>query len=75
MSSQEPFATKLPSDLKRTLDRVCEKMGLRKNFVIESALKEKLEDLMDAQDLQDAVKEATGFHTWKTLRKQIKRKE
>ena len=57
----EPFATKLPSDLTAQLDMVCRKLGLRKNFVLETALREKLEDLMDAADLRDAMNEATGF--------------
>ncbi len=42
-------------------------LGLRKNFVIEAALREKLEDLMDAGDLREAIKEATGFQTWDTV--------
>ena len=72
MSQDEPFATKLPSDLKRTLDEVCEKLGLRRNFVVESALREKLEDYLDTTDLQEAVKEATGFRSWDGIKKSLK---
>jgi predicted DNA-binding protein len=72
MAHSEAVATKLPLDLKRMLDRVCEKLGLRKNYVIEMALREKLEDLMDANDLQIAVKEATGFHSWSAVKKTLK---
>lgn len=72
MAHSEAFATKLPLDLKRMLDQVCEKLGLRKNFVIEAALREKLEDLLDANDLQIATKEATGFHSWTTVKKTLK---
>lgn len=64
MTGMAAFATKIPSDLKKALDEVCESMGLRKNFVIEMALREKIEDLMDAHDLNDATKEASGFHKW-----------
>ncbi len=64
----EAFATKLPPDLKKTLDVVCARLGLRKNFVIEIALREKLEDLMDGEDLREAISEATGFHTWESIR-------
>ena len=64
----EPLATKLPPDLKKTLDAVCARLGLRKNFVIESALREKLEELMDAEDLREAISEATGFHTWESVK-------
>ena len=73
MASGEAFATKLPVDLKTALDAVCEKLGLRKNFVVESALREKLEDLIDASDLQEAVKEATGFHSWESVKKEMKK--
>lgn len=72
--AQEAFATKLPADLKNSLDKVCEKLGLRKNFVIEAALREKLEDLMDTYDLQEAIKEASGFHAWGNVKKEMKKK-
>ena len=70
--SSEAFATKLPVSLKRTLDEVCERLGLRKNFVIEQALREKLEDLMDMYDLEEAMKEASGFHSWDSIKKKLK---
>ncbi|MBI4366565.1 MAG: hypothetical protein HY543_07085 [Deltaproteobacteria bacterium] len=70
----EALATKLPGDLKRALDQVCELLGLRKNFVIETALREKIEDLLDAHDLEQAVKEATGFHAWTVVRREAKRR-
>jgi len=66
----EPFATKLPADLTAQLDAVCKKLGLRKNFVLETALREKLEDLLDAADLREAVAEATGFHAWEMVKKE-----
>lgn len=72
MSQEEAFATKLPADLKKTLDEVCEKFGLRKNFVVEQALREKLEDILDMYDLQEAMREATGFHDWKDVKKELK---
>ena len=72
MIREEAFATKIPSDLKKALDRTCEKLGLRKNHVVETALREKLEDLMDAHDLQEAVKEATGFHPWDSIKRDLK---
>lgn len=74
MSRVTAFATKLPSDLTAALDRICELLGLRKNFVVESALREKLEDLVDAHDLQQAMKEATGFHAWRDVKKHLKLK-
>ncbi len=69
----EPFATRLPSDLTAQLDAVCRKLGLRKNFVLETALREKLEDLLDAADLRNAMNEATGFHAWSKVKKESRR--
>lgn len=72
MSRETAFATKLPTDLKDTLDEVCERLGLRKNFVVEQALREKLEDLLDSEDLRLAIKEASGFHSWESIKKSLK---
>jgi predicted DNA-binding protein len=74
MSKVEAFATKLPVDLKKILDLVCEKLGLRKNFVVESALREKLEDLLDTHDLDQAIREATGFHSCASIKKETQLK-
>ena len=72
MKKNEVFATKIPGELKRQISLVCESLGLRKNFVIEEAIREKLEDLIDANDLRGAVKEATGFHSWSSVKKGLK---
>jgi predicted DNA-binding protein len=69
VKKKEVFATKIPGELKRQISMVCETLGLKKNFVIEEAIREKLEDLLDAHDLRQAVKEATGFHSWDTVKK------
>lgn len=71
MAKTEAFATKLPVDVKEMLTYVCQKLGLRKNFVIEMALREKLEDLLDTYDLKEAIEEATGFHPWTRIRKEV----
>jgi predicted DNA-binding protein len=60
----QTLAAKLPADLTETLDAVCKRLGLRKSFVLEAALREKIEDLLDAEDLREAMQEATGFHAW-----------
>ncbi|MBI5245688.1 MAG: hypothetical protein HY923_00795 [Elusimicrobia bacterium] len=72
MKKNEVFATKIPGELKRQISLVCESLGLKKNFVVEEAIREKLEDLMDAHDLRQAVKEATGFHSWDSVKKGLK---
>jgi predicted DNA-binding protein len=69
------LATRLPADLTQVLDAVCRRLGLRKNFVLESALREKLEDLLDAEDLRDAVREATGFHAWDAVKREPRRRK
>ena len=72
MASREAFATKLPRDLQDALNDVCERFGLRKNFVVETALREKLEDILDTHDLDQAAKEATGFHSWSKVKRDLK---
>ncbi len=64
------FATKLPPDLIEALHEVCTGLGLRKNFVVESALREKLEELMDAEDLRQTISESTGFHSWEAVKRE-----
>ncbi len=65
----EVFATKLPHNLKEQLDEVCALLGLRKNFLVEETLREKIEDLLDAYDLKQALKESTGFSPWESVKK------
>ena len=72
MDKIEVFATKLPRELKGRIDEVCELLGMRKNFLVEEAIREKIEDLLDAYDLRQAMKEATGFHAWDTVKKGLK---
>jgi hypothetical protein len=74
MSEAQSFATKLPSDLIQALNAICHTMGLRKKFVIEMALREKLEELMDQADLKDAMENARGFESWETVKRDLKKK-
>lgn len=67
--ASRPFATKIPSDLAEALDALCIRQGLRKNFVVEQALREKIEDLLDGEDLREALREATGFHAWDEVKR------
>jgi len=69
MSRTEAFATKISPEVKQALDYVCRKLGLRKNFVVEAALREKIEDLLDTDDLRAAIGEGGTFRPWKTQRK------
>lgn len=74
MSKAMTFATRLPRDLTESLDALCRQLGLRKNHVVETALREKIEDLLDAHDLREAVKESTGFHSWDEVKRELRRK-
>ena len=74
MSTAEVFSTKLPGELKKKLDEVCRQFGLRKSFVVEQAIREKLEDLLDTFDLEKAEKEATGFKPWADVKKDLQRR-
>lgn len=75
MSQEQAFATKLPADLKKMLDEVCVKFGLRKNFVVETALREKIEDILDTHDLKEAIDDSTEFHSWESVKKELKGKK
>jgi predicted DNA-binding protein len=67
------LATKLPVDLADMLDAVCERLGLRKSLVVEEAIREKIEALLDAEDLREAMKEATGFHAWEQVKAEARK--
>ena len=68
----EVFATKLPRDLKKQINKVCALLGMRKNFLVEEAIREKIEDLLDSYDLRQTIKESTGFHSWNSVKKELK---
>jgi predicted transcriptional regulator len=64
------ISTRIPPDLARLLDAVAQRTGLKKTFIIEAALREKLEDLLDAEDLRGAIGEASGFHRWEDVKRE-----
>jgi|GEM_PF-820326 len=68
------FATKLPEDLTTILDDLCKRLGLRKNALVEAALREKIEDLLDAHDLRQAIEQETRFHSWESVKAGLLRK-
>jgi len=55
------LSTRLPSDLAQQLDDVCAHLGYRKSALIEQALREKLEDLLDARDLREGLAAETRY--------------
>ncbi|MBI4230153.1 MAG: hypothetical protein HY608_04885 [Planctomycetes bacterium] len=64
-----PFATRIPRDLAQALDAACDTLGLKKTYVVERALREWIEDSLDARDLHEAVRSATGFHAWTSVKR------
>jgi predicted transcriptional regulator len=69
----EPFATRLSPGLKKALNGICRRFGLRQSFVVETALREKIEDLLDAEDLRNAIAEGSVFHGWEAVKKESRR--
>ncbi len=74
MARSGTFATKLPDDLKRQLDEVCRQFGLKKQFVVEQALREKIEDLRDAFDLEEARRTATSYRPLEEVERDLRRR-
>ncbi|MDQ7780986.1 MAG: hypothetical protein RDV41_14915, partial [Planctomycetota bacterium] len=71
MSEALTFATKLPRDLVEALNRLCAAAGLRKNRVVEMALREKIEEMSDIYDLHEAMQEGTRFFTSSQAKKRV----
>lgn len=72
MAKAETFSAKMSSDLKKLLDEVCKRTGLRKQFVVEEALREKLEDILDSYDLRESIEAAGEFYPWNAVKKQMR---
>jgi predicted DNA-binding protein len=67
------LVTKLPVDLVEILDTICKRLRLQKSLFVEEAIREKIEDLLDAEDLRDAMKEATRFHAWEEVKAEARK--
>jgi predicted DNA-binding protein len=68
------LAVRLPSDLFEALDVICNRLGVQMNFVVEAAIRDKIEDLIDGEDLREAMQEATGFHSWEDVKVEVGKK-
>jgi predicted DNA-binding protein len=68
------LATRVPADLFEALVAVCNRLGLRQSFVVEAAIREIIEDLLDSDELREAVKGATGFHSWEDVKAEVGKK-
>ncbi len=56
----------------RDLPDLCERFGLRKSLVVEQALRSKIEDLLDAHDLEEAQRTAVGFRSWDDVERELR---
>lgn len=72
MANTAALTAQIPSSLKQMLDEVCEKYGLHTSLVVEEALREKLEDLVDAHDLEEAQRTAVGFRNWESVEDELR---
>lgn len=54
MTKLQPIVIKIPSNLKKSLDKIIKKFGLSRRFIVETALREKIEDILDSFDLKEA---------------------
>jgi predicted DNA-binding protein len=71
MSKVEVFSAKISPELKKLLDKVCRMAGVKKQFIVEEALREKIEDLLDAYDLRAAMNQAGEFYSWESIKQEL----
>jgi hypothetical protein len=69
------LAARVPADLFEALTAVCTRLGLRKTFVVEAAIREKIEDLLDAADLCEAVNTARKFQPWEDIKAEVSKRQ
>jgi hypothetical protein len=67
MAATAALTTQIPLDLMQMLDEICQRYGLHTNLVVEEALREKLEDLVDSHDLEEAQRNAVSFRSWEDV--------
>jgi predicted transcriptional regulator len=73
MAATAALTTQIPMDLKQALDEVCRRYGLLTSHVVEQALREKVEDLIDAHDLEEAQRTAVGFREWADVEAELRK--
>ncbi|MDI7267160.1 MAG: hypothetical protein QME96_04105 [Myxococcota bacterium] len=72
--STSPLSSRVPTEIAEALDLVCRRFRLKKNLVVAAALREKIEEIFDAEDLREAITSANGFHDWTTVRAEHRRR-
>jgi predicted DNA-binding protein len=67
------LSTRLRPEVKARLLEICERAGLKVTAVVEQALREKLEDLDDALELDEAVHNPEEMIPYRKARRALKR--
>ena len=73
MAKLANLSTRVRMDVKKALDDVCRRRGLKVTAVVEQALREKLEDLDDSLELEDAIRSTEGMIPYRKARRGLKR--
>jgi hypothetical protein len=73
MARLASLSTRIDPNVKRALLEVCRRRGLKVTAVVEQALREKLEDLEDSLELEDAVRGAEEMLPYRKARRALKR--
>lgn len=63
---------RLPQSLEKQVSEVCDLLGMRKSDLVEEAVREKLEDLLNAYNLRSSLREASGHAPWGILKKNFR---
>ena len=67
------LSTRIRPETKRALQEVCRRRGLKVTSVVDQALREKLEDLMDGAELDDAIRSGEEMIPYRVARRALKR--
>ena len=73
MPAMASLSTRIRPETKRALIDVCARRGLKLTAVVDEALREKLEDLADSAELEDAIRSARQMIPYRAARRVLKR--
>ena len=71
------LATKIDPKVRKELDKICEARGLKISYMVESAIREKIAEMAEADALRDMIIESlaeAGEHSEKEYRALLKKK-
>ena len=71
------LATKIDPKVRQALDELCEKQGLKISYMVETAIREKIEELEETEALSDMIVESlaeAGEHSEREYRNLLKKK-